>query len=71
MAYDMYKGGDGKKKARHMKSNHPMNTPADGVKTNMKAASRTVNITGPAPRPKRPAKARAAYRGQQGMYSSD
>lgn len=64
MAYDMYKGGDGKKKARHLNPNHPMNN-ADRVKTNMKAKSRTVNITGPAPRPKRP------YNGMTGKFSTD
>lgn len=45
--------------------NHPMNTPADKVKTNMRASTRGQS------RPKRPARARQVYTGQTGMYSSD
>lgn len=50
---------------------HPMNTPADKVKTNMRASTRGLPVTGPKSRPKRPAKARQVYSGQTGIYSTD
>lgn len=51
--------------------NHPMNTPADKVKTNMRASTRGQPVTGPKSRPKRPARARQVYTGQTGIFSSD